>query len=78
VVTTHPPGYERFLGPDDVLFVERDPLSVRAALGRLAGDGELRDRLAARSRVVAARHFGVDAFVTAYERLYEEARAARA
>jgi len=73
VVTTSQPGYERFLSTDDVLFVDRDAESVRDALRMLAGDAELRGRLAERSRAVAERHFGVAKFITAYEELYEEA-----
>jgi D-inositol-3-phosphate glycosyltransferase len=74
VVTTYQPGYERFLSADDVLYVEREPRAVRAALQRLAGEPELRKRLSERALVVAERHFGVDQFVEAYEALYEEAR----
>lgn len=74
VVTTHQVGYERFLGPDDVLFVERSPEAVRAALLALASDRDLTRALEARSRAVAAEHFGVEAFVDAYEALYDEAR----
>ena len=77
VITTRHPGYEHYLGEDDVLFVERRPEAVREALTRLAADEDLRTRLAARSRAVAERHFTRDAFVTAYEELYAEvARAA--
>ena len=76
VVTTKQPGYEHYLEPDDVLFVERDPSSVRSALRSLAADDDLRQRLAGRSRAAAARSFGVDAFTAAYEELYSEARTA--
>jgi glycosyltransferase involved in cell wall biosynthesis len=74
VVTTWQDGYEHYLAPDDVLVVERNPDAVRDALGRLVSDAELRARLASRSLEVAARHFGVDRFVDAYELLYSEAR----
>jgi glycosyltransferase involved in cell wall biosynthesis len=74
VVTTSQPGYEHFVSPEDVLFVDRDAQAVRAALLRLAGDESLRARLAQRSRLVAERHFTADAMVEAYERLYEELR----
>lgn len=74
VVTTMQPGYDHYLSADDVLLVEREPDAVRAALRRLAGDRDLANRLAARSRTVAQRHFALEPFVDAYERLYEEAR----
>jgi phosphatidylinositol alpha-1,6-mannosyltransferase len=74
VVTTSQPGYERFLAPEDVVFVDREARSVREALIRLAEDDSLRRRLGERSRVVAERHFGVTGFVEAYENLYEEVR----
>jgi D-inositol-3-phosphate glycosyltransferase len=73
VVTTMQPGYDRYLDPDDVLVIDRDPNSLRAALGRLAGDPELRRALAGRSLAVAQEHFGLERFVTAYEELYAEA-----
>lgn len=73
IVTTMQPGYERYLSPDDVLFVERDPEALRNALSRLVGDATLREQLASRSRDAADRHFGVAAFATAYEELYAEA-----
>ena len=77
VVTTFQPGYDRFLSPDDVLYVERDPDAVRGALRRLVDDIELRGRLAERALAVAEQHFGVGQFVTAYEELYAEARRRR-
>lgn len=76
VVTTRHEGYERYLAPEDVLYVERTPEAVRAALLRLASDAGLAATLGARSRAIAASHFGVEAFVDAYERLYDEARSA--
>ena len=74
VVTTVQAGYDHYLGSEDVLYVERSPGAVRDALLRLVHDPELRIRLAERSRHVADRHFGLDRFVDAYERLYLEAR----
>jgi glycosyltransferase involved in cell wall biosynthesis len=71
VVTTRQPGYEHYLAPDDVLFVDRDAASIRDALTRLATDEDLRTRLSARSRAAANRHFGVEEFAKAYEELYE-------
>jgi D-inositol-3-phosphate glycosyltransferase len=70
VVTTRQPGYEHYLAPDDVLFVDRDTGSIREALRRLAADENLRAQLSARSRAAAARHFGVERFAEAYEALY--------
>jgi glycosyltransferase involved in cell wall biosynthesis len=70
VVTTMQPGYEHFVGAGDVLAVERAPGPVRDALRRLAADPGLAVTLAARSREVADRHFGLDRFVSAYEELY--------
>jgi D-inositol-3-phosphate glycosyltransferase len=74
VITTRQPGYEGFLSAEDALFVERDPVSVRAAIGRLAGDNELSRKLSARSLAVAGHHFGADRMVEAYEALYAEVR----
>jgi D-inositol-3-phosphate glycosyltransferase len=74
VVTTRQPGYEHFFAPSDVLYVDRRPQAVRAALRRLSGDATLRRGYAERGRAVAERHFGLDRFVGAYEQLYETAR----
>jgi glycosyltransferase involved in cell wall biosynthesis len=72
VITTSQPGYEHYLSAEDVLYVERDPADVRAALLRLSADAELRAALGGRARAAAERHFGHDRFVSAYEELYEE------
>ena len=77
VVTTSQPGYEHYLTSDDVLFVERTPQAVRAALLRLLEDPDLRGRLSERAKAVGARHFGLERFVSAYEELYQEALAWR-
>ena len=77
VVTTHQEGYDQFLAPEDVLYVDRDPGDVRRALLRLASDRDLRASLSTRARSAAKLHFGVKAFADAYEALYEEARSAR-
>ncbi len=74
VVIAWQPGYERYLGPDDAIVVERDADSVREALLRIAGDDELRAALSERSRAVARRSFGVERFLSAYEDAYTEAR----
>jgi D-inositol-3-phosphate glycosyltransferase len=70
VVTTQQPGYEEYLGPEDALYVSRDPQSIRDALVQVSGDEALRARLSKRSLAVAERHFGLDRFATAYEELY--------
>jgi D-inositol-3-phosphate glycosyltransferase len=75
VVTTEQPGYDKYLASDEVVFVDRTPESVRAALRRLVADDGLRRALSARARAAAQRNFGVDAFVAAYEQLYVEAAA---
>lgn len=72
VITAPHPGYDHYVQGNDVLFVERKPESVRAALLRLAGDPGLREELGERARAVAERHFGEAGFVTAYEELYRE------
>ncbi len=69
-VVTRVPGYERYLGDDDVLWVEPNPGSIRAALTRLAGDDALRTELAGRARAAGLREFGLEQFVDAYEELY--------
>jgi glycosyltransferase involved in cell wall biosynthesis len=75
VVTTWQPGYEAYLGPDDVLVVPRDAGAVRTALLRLVADEALRASLARRSGAAAERSFGVERFVSAYEVAYADARA---
>lgn len=75
VVTSFQPGYEHYLSPEDVLYVDREPGAVRAALRRLVESTEETRRLAERARLVAVRHFRVERFVAAYEALYAEAHA---
>jgi D-inositol-3-phosphate glycosyltransferase len=72
VLTTFQSGYERYLADDDVLVVQRNPDSVRKALRMLILDEALRVRLSERARRVAALHFGIERFLTAYEELYAE------
>jgi glycosyltransferase involved in cell wall biosynthesis len=74
VVTTRQPGYDHYLSPDDVLYVERDAEAVRGALRRLVDGEELRLRLSERSHAAARRHFGLERFIDAYEEIYDEAR----
>jgi glycosyltransferase involved in cell wall biosynthesis len=73
-VTPRSQGFERYLQPDEVVYIERTSAAVRAALLRLAGDRELCSALSRRSRAAAEREFGLDRFVTAYEDIYAEAR----
>jgi glycosyltransferase involved in cell wall biosynthesis len=72
VVTTISPGYRRYFTADDVLPIEPTAESVHSALLDLARDSRLRERLGRRSLEVAREHFGEDAFVAAYERLYQQ------
>lgn len=51
------------------------PLELSAALGRLLEDADLRQRLGTRGRQVARSRFGLEAMISAYDRLYEEMRA---
>jgi glycosyltransferase involved in cell wall biosynthesis len=71
VVVRHP-GYDRYVGTNDVLYVERDAAAIREALARLAGDPALRAELGARARAAGERSFGVAAFADAYAALYRE------
>ena len=73
-VVTREPGYERFVQDGDVVFVPPEPDAIRAALRRLASDPGERAALAEAARQAGARRFDVDAFVEAYERLYDEQR----
>ncbi|MHB1243544.1 MAG: glycosyltransferase family 4 protein [Gaiellaceae bacterium] len=72
VVTPYAAGYTGTFLPTDIAPVERTASSVRAALLALAADPAERERLAARSRAVAASAFSWEAFVDAYERLLRE------
>jgi D-inositol-3-phosphate glycosyltransferase len=76
-VVTREPGYERYLSDGDVVFVPPEPEAIRAALRRLATEPSHRSELAAAAREAGRRRFGVDAFVDAYETLYESLRDGR-
>jgi D-inositol-3-phosphate glycosyltransferase len=69
-VVTRVPGFERYLGDDDVAWVEPSSDAIRDALRRLASDQGLRSALGARAQALGRREFGLDAFVDAHERLY--------
>ena len=71
-VVTRGPGYDRYLGESDAIFVEPRAQEIRRALQRLGSDDAYRRELATRARGIGEREFGVDGFVVAYERLYEE------
>jgi glycosyltransferase involved in cell wall biosynthesis len=70
VVTTMLPGFEHFIDPAGVLVIEPSGESIRQGLKLLAGDPDLRARLAASSLETARTRFGLGAFVDAYESLY--------
>ena len=71
-VVTRGPGYERYLGEGDAVFVEPQGREIREVLLRLVSDDAYRRELATRAGSVGEREFGVDGFVGAYERLYAE------
>ena len=77
-VVTREPGYERFLSQDDALFVAPDAGAIREALLRLELDPAQRQQLAERARRTGHRSFAVDAFLGAYQQLYEETSRTRA
>jgi glycosyltransferase involved in cell wall biosynthesis len=69
-VVAREPGYERFLGEDDVAWVPPEPGAIRDVLRRLATDTAFARELAGRARAAGEREVGVDRFVEAYESLY--------
>lgn len=71
VIARHP-GYERYVGEDDVLYVERDGAAIRAGLESLVASPERRATLAAHAAEAGRRSFGVTGFADAYEALYRE------
>jgi glycosyltransferase involved in cell wall biosynthesis len=77
VVTTMNPGYEAYFSPEDVLAIDPDADSLRAALARLASDAALRRRLAERSAEVARRHFDPVRFLDGYEELLRAVHSSR-
>ncbi|MBA2642262.1 MAG: glycosyltransferase family 4 protein [Actinobacteria bacterium] len=75
-VITRVPGFDRYLGSGEVLWIDPDPASIRHALLSLVADDDLRASLASRGLNAGRREFGLDAFVDAYERLYLDVRGA--
>jgi D-inositol-3-phosphate glycosyltransferase len=71
-IVTRVPGFERYLVDDDVVWVDPDPDEIRAALQRLASDGELRIELGGKAKTAGRREFGLERFLDAYEALYAE------
>ena len=71
VVTTEGDGYDRYVTPEDVVFVEPSGDAIRAALRRLVHEPAHREALTSRARRVASSELGLDGFVGAYEELYE-------
>jgi len=69
VVTPYAAGYAGTFAPTDIAPVERTAGSVRAALLELAAAPAECERLASRSRAVAASAFSLEAFVDGYESL---------
>ncbi len=65
------------VAPDNRHFIAADEAGFRAALAELAADAELRARIGAANRRVAADRFDESAMVAAYENLYGRALAGR-
>lgn len=77
-VVTPGAGYEHYLRDGEVLLVRQDPSEIRAALSRIAVDKSFSRQLASRAREAGQREFGLDRFVSAYERIYTDAAGAEA
>jgi D-inositol-3-phosphate glycosyltransferase len=69
-VVTRVPGFDRYLGADEVWWIEPSAESIRAALRRLATEPETRSALAAKAKAAGRREFGLDRFVEAHLELY--------
>lgn len=69
---------EPYLEPGVDAFVSEDPAALRAALERLLADRELAREVGRRGREVVRRHFGIDGFLAAWNRLFREMEARRA
>ena len=71
VITRHP-GYDRYVGDGDAVFIERSATAIREALRQLASDPGRRREIGRRAQAAGERSFGVRAFADAYESLYTE------
>ena len=75
VVATSSPGTRDIVSSDDGVLVERhEPMAVAAALARVLGDHQLRERMSAAARQHAQR-YRTDSVALAYDRVLTEALA---
>jgi glycosyltransferase involved in cell wall biosynthesis len=72
-VVTRVPGFDRYLRPDEVLWVEPTADAIRAGLTALAADPTSRSELATRAKAAGQREFALNRFLDAYEELYATA-----
>lgn len=74
VVTTDVPGCRDAIEPDvsGLLVPARDGRALADAIGRLAADAALRERMGAAGRALAERDFGLDGIVQAHLAVYRE------
>jgi D-inositol-3-phosphate glycosyltransferase len=78
IVVTRVPGFDRYLGDEEVVWVEPRSESIREALVELAANPTHRAELGARAKAAGLREFGLDDFVDAHESLYADTIAAHA
>jgi D-inositol-3-phosphate glycosyltransferase len=76
-VLTRVPGFDRYLGEDEAVWIGASVDGIREALLSLATDPASRAGLAARAKVAGRREFGLDSFVDAHEHLYADLTAER-
>jgi glycosyltransferase involved in cell wall biosynthesis len=74
VVTTDVPGCRDVIEPDvsGLLVPARDAQALADAVGRLAGDAGLRERMGAAGRALAQRDFGLEGIVRAHLAVYAD------
>nr|WP_298013539.1 glycosyltransferase [uncultured Castellaniella sp.] len=79
VVTTDVPGCRDVIEPDvsGLLVPARDAQALADAVGRLAGDAGLRERMGAAGRALAQRDFGLEGIVRAHLAVYADLLPAR-